>query len=194
MIGRLEEFNREANEMFNLNFVKNPKVVAYRMHYKKIPQFEYHGPIIEEDEVKAVCNDLRKFIQNRDDALCIKHLVPIYQSGLIGEKAKKMFEEAKQKQLEFRQWKTGIQIQDHTISYGEVFYVFLYGKISHKSQRASRGGESPKETYEQWEKSGLYVPLKSRFITALRNYLDYIGRIVEANEEALKDLKSNHLP
>lgn len=190
MITRLEEFNNEAKEMFSLDFVKNPQVAAYSLHHKKTPKFDYNGPIIEKDSVKAICNDLRKFFQNDEDALCLGHLEPIYTSELVDDTAKTLFKSAKDRHMIFEQRKTPIILQGHNPTYGEVFHVFLYGKISHRSQRTGKKGKSLMGIYEQWRKSDLIAPLTYEFIIALRNYVEHIGRIVKANELALRNLKS----
>lgn len=65
-----------------------------------------------------------------------------------------------------------------------VWEVFLYGKISHRS-------EETKDLYDDWERSLGYVPLKDQFITILDYYLHLIDYIISSNNQILKKLRSN---
>ena len=67
----------------------------------------------------------------------------------------------------------------------EILDVFLYGKVSHRT-------DGPSEIHDQWEQGipAMYISLKFEFIMALQSYLTLINNLVYANNQVLKKLKT----
>ena len=183
VISKLEEFNKFAEELFNLSFVKKLQGSGYKMSWKKGEGFktELKGP--DDEAIKAFVNDLRRFFQKGDDTLKIHKLIPIYQSDLIEEAEKKVFNQVMRELDVFNKKTTNHIINGENITNEKVLEVFMYGKFSHRTK-------GTKEVHDKWEEiPPMYISLKNEFVTVLHSYLIFINNIVFANKETLRKLK-----
>lgn len=182
IMSRLKEFNLFANELFNLSFVKKLKDSGYKIHWEKGKgvETELKGP--DDESIKAFVNDIRRFFQKGKDTLKIQKLIPIYQSDLVGESEKKVFNKVISDLDKFNKKTTNHIINGENITNEKVLEVFLYGRFSHRSK-------GTKDIHDKWEEiSPMYIPLKNEFITILHNYLIFINNIFYANNQVLKKL------
>lgn len=185
VVKRLKEFNKFAEELFNLSFVKKLQGSGYKINWKSGAGFaaELRGP--DDEAIKAFVNDIRRFFQKGEDTLKIHRLIPVYTSDLIEESEKKIFNEVMSELDEFNKKTTNHIINGENLTNERVAEVFLYGKFAHRSK-------GTKEVHDKWEEiSPIYISLKNQFITILHNYLIFINNIVYANNQILQRLGSN---
>ena len=176
---KLKEFNKEAKEILDLSFKNKLPGSGVKFSWSKddcIFRSKLRGP--DDESIKAYCNDLRKFIQ-KNDSLKIEKLIPYYMSPLIAQKEKKMFNKEISSINKFLVTSSNHTINGKTYIYKEILEIFLYGKISHSTQ---------KEIHDNLEKTPLYLSLKNVFISVLHRYLILISNIVYINNEVMKVL------
>jgi hypothetical protein len=182
VIEKFEEFNKEAKEIFSLSFKDKLKDSGVSIKWNKFDcllKTELRGP--DDESIKAFCNDLRKFIQ-KNDSLKIEKLIPFYQSELIEQEEKKMFEEERSSIEKFLQTSSNHIFNGKNFTNKEILEIFLYGKFSHRT-------DGKKEIHDKLEKNILYLPLKNVFITILERYLVLINNLVCINNQVLQKLK-----
>jgi hypothetical protein len=178
IIKKFEEFNKEAEPLFKLSFQEKLKGSGVRFSWSKEDKrlkTEFRGP--DDEAIKAYCNDLRKFIQ-KNDSLKIEKLVSFYQSDLINQKDKDLFGQQMSEIDKFLKSSPNHTVNGKTYTNQEILKIFLYGKISHRT-------EGQKEIHDSLEKSPLYLSLKNIFVTILHRYLVLINNLVFINKEVL---------
>lgn len=182
IIKRLTEFNKAACEMFSLSFIEKLKGSGCTINWKRGEGFstKLRGP--DDESTKALCNDLRKFIQ-KNDMLKIEKLIPIYQSDLIQEEEKKLFNRSMSWYEKFKKRLIKVEINGKTYTYKELLEIFLYGKISHWT-------EETKEIHDNLEQMiPVYTLLKNEFILILHGYLRNISNFICVNKKVLEKLE-----
>lgn len=182
VIKKLSEFNKYAEELFNLSFVKKLKGSGHTIAWTKEKGLEtkFRGP--DDEAIKAFVNDIRRFFQKGEDTLKIHKLIPFYQSDLIDESEKRIFNRVISEVNKFNGRSTNHIINEENITNERLLEVFLYGRYSHRSK-------GTKEIHDAWERiPPMYISLKSEFIYALSTYLRFINNILYANNQVLKKL------
>jgi hypothetical protein len=188
VIKRLEEFNKFADELFNSNFVEKLRSgLSHKLKWKSGEGFstESKGPQPISEETKAFVNDIRRFFQKSrfDESLNIYKLVPIYNSDLIENNEKRLFNKCLSEYDKFSNEFAGFVIDGEKITNKRIYKVFLYGRISHRT-------EETKEIYDDWEKiAPTNSSLNYCFIKILREHLRIINNIAYGNKNILKKLK-----
>ena len=185
IIKKLEVFNKFAEELFNLSFVKKLQGSGYKISAKQgeAIKVEFRGP--DDEAIKAFINDIRRFFQKGDDTLKIHKLIPIYQSTFIDDSEKKLFNQVMSELDSFNKQTTNHIINGENITNERILDVFFYGKFSHRTERVS-------EVHDHWERiPPMYISLKNEFITVLHTYLIFINNIVYANNQVLRKFKQN---
>lgn len=181
IIKKLEEFNREAEDLYNLSFkdkLKDSGVTISWSADDKLLKTELKGP--NDETLKAYCNDLRKFIQG-NDSLAIQKLRSLYDSEFINQEYKTGLDNQLRELTEFLESRTNHIINGKNFTNNEIFEIFLYGKLSHRT-------EGTKEKHDELLKSFTYPILKNTFITILESYLCLISNLVYMNKEVIKKL------
>ena len=185
IVNKLKEFNKFAEELFNLSFVKKLHGSGYNMSWKSETGFEaeFRGP--DDEAIKAFVNDIRRFYQKKGDTLRINTLISVYKSDLIEESESKNFNEIMSKLGEFKKKTTNNIINGENLTNERIAEVFLYGRISHRTK-------GTKDVYDKWEKIPLLnVALKNQFITIMHTYLEIVDYIIYTNNQVLQKLDSN---
>lgn len=186
-VQKLQEFNKGAMELFQqMSFIRKPSS-DFNVHRENVMGVtcDYWGP--DEEQIKAVCCDVRKFIQ-KNDALKIEKLIPVYQSSIVPDEAKKIFNKAISELEKFKKQSSQHRIHGWNPTNNELLDVFLYGKVVHRSERPNHRSEKPKDVYDAWERSLSFPSLKSKFVEVLDGYLRAIHKICYANNIALEKL------
>ena len=181
IINKLNEFNKGAEELFSLSFIKKLNGSGCKIKYEreKGVSTEFWGP--DDEAIKAFCNDIRKFIQ-KNDTLKIEKLTPFYKSSLIKKDEKKSFNETIGKLNQFKKKSTNYIINGENLTNEKILNIFIYGKFSHRTK-------GTKDIHDQWEKIiPIYAPLKNEFINILYFFLVTINNIVYTNKKILKKL------
>lgn len=184
VIEKFEEFNKGAKEIFDLSFKDKLKGSGVSFKWSKsdgILRTELRGP--DDETIKAYCNDLRKFIQP-NDSLKIEKLTLFYQSKVVDVKFKKMFGKEMSEIYKFLKKSTNHKINGKDYTNQEILDIFLYGKISHRSEKT-------KDIHDDLSNNILYLSLKNEFINVLIRYLYLINNIVCINNKVLEDLKND---
>lgn len=182
VVKKLNEFNEEAREILNLSFKDQLKDSGVTFKWSRddgIMRREFRGP--NDEAIKAMCNDLRKFIQP-NDSLKIEKLIPFYQSKFVSSKLIKMFAEEMSGINVFLKQSSGHNVNGHDYSNKEVLEIFLYGKFSHRSA-------GKKDKYDALKECVLYPSLKNVFVTVIVRYLYLINNIVVINDKALREIR-----
>jgi len=184
VIDKLNEFNRFAEELFNLSFVQKLKNSGYKVHWEKGKGFktELRGP--DDEAIKAFINDIRRFFQKGriKDSLKIQRLQPFYQSDFVEDSEKEIFNRQISELNSFNNKTTNHIINGENLTNERILEVFLYGRFSHRT-------DGTKNIHDKWEGiPPMYVSLKNEFITILSNYLIVINNIVYANKLVIKKL------
>lgn len=180
-VKKIQDFNKAAIALFSLSFNKKIKDSGYTIKFEKGKgwSYELRGP--DDEAIKALCNDLRKFIQP-NDLLRIHKLIPIYQSDLVQEKEKKIFNQTISEYDKLKNQPTPHTVNKEVLTKQKIFEVFLYGTVSHQT-------EGTKEVHDAWETfPPAYIPLKNEFIIILHEHLRIINNIVYTNNCTLEKL------
>lgn len=177
-IRKLQEFNSEAMELFRLRFVKDYPGSSFSINWKKGEGFktEFKGP--DDESIKALCNDVRKFIQG-NDTLKIEKLVPVYQSDFVGVEERKIFNKAMSELGTLKKTESPHRVNGEALTNQKVLEVFLYGKMSHRT-------EGTKEIYDVWTRSPGYVSMKYTFVRILCKHVRILNNICCANNMILE--------
>ena len=169
IIEKFNDFNKGALEIFNLSFKDKLSGSGIKYSWSREDGFlrsELKCP--DDESIKAFCNDLRKFIQ-KNDSLKIEKLIPFYRSDIIDIKAKEMFYKEMSKIEQFLRSNSNHIINQKNYTNNEILEIFLYGKISHTSQ---------KEAHDRLKNTPLYSSFKNIFIMILFNYLILIRNLI----------------
>ena len=185
IIDKLTEFNKFASELFDLDFVKKLKNSGYSMKWEKGKGFstEWRGP--NDQEIKVLVNDIRRFFQKGKikETLKIHKLIPIYQLDIIDDSEKNIFNKQISELNKFNKKTTNHIINGEDLTNERVLEVFLYGKYSHRT-------EGTKEVHDKWEEiPPIYISLKNEFITILAVYLGLINNIIYVNKKVIEKLQ-----
>lgn len=186
IINKLTEFNKFANELFDLDFVKKLKNSGYSMRWERGKRFstEWRGP--SDQEIKAFVNDIRRFFQKGriKETLKIHRLIPVYQLEVIDKVEKDIFNKQISELEKFNKKTTNHIVNGENLTNERVLEVFLYGKYSHRT-------EGTKEIHDKWEEiSPMYISLKNEFITILTVYLGLVNNVVYANKKVIEKLQN----
>ncbi|MEK6821084.1 MAG: hypothetical protein AABY11_01650, partial [archaeon] len=82
LIARLEDFNKEMVELSKLSFIPKMQGSGLNIRYDKGKGIQVQTRFPEDEAIKAICNDIRKFIQE-NDSLGIKKLKEVYSSEIV---------------------------------------------------------------------------------------------------------------
>jgi hypothetical protein len=185
IIQRLEEFNKFAEELFELDFLKHTPKSGCTMRWEKgkgFTKLEIIGP--DDQDIKAFVNDIRRFFQKGEDTLKIHKLIPIYQLDLVNNSEKKIFNRILSDLDKFNKKATNYRIGEECLTNEKIFEVFMYGRVSHRSK-------GTKDVHDRWEKiPPFYLLLKNEFICILHTYAILLGNVVYANKKVLERLKN----
>jgi hypothetical protein len=185
IINRLNEFNKGANELFEQPFIQKMRNSGLKITAKKgePAKIEVFGP--NDFEIKAFCNDIRKFIQPRTDLLRLARLYPVYQSEIVEPAERKLFNDIINEFENFKKQTTNHTINGENLTNERVLNVFLYGKVVHRSE-----GESTL-VHDFWETIPImYHSLKNEFVSILYAYFTFVNNLVFVNKNVLEKLNN----
>jgi len=180
-IKKLQEFNRAAIEMFSLSFVEKTSKINCTINWNKEKGFSgsYNGP--NDESIKALCNDLRKFIQKNDE-LKIEKLFPIYKGKGILTEEKEIYNKTISEYEKYKKSFSKIEYNGKKYTNGEFLDIFLYGKYSHRSKNI-------KDEHDNLEKfEPIYNLYKFIFVNIVFTYLNVIDNLVYSNNLILERL------
>lgn len=188
MIERLELFNRGASEIDKVKFSEE-----YRKKISAKTNFEtqettYKAP--SDIEIKAYCNDIRKFIQ-KNDLLKIERLQEVYQSNIVPQDCKDMYNQTMSQYERIKKIKPPYLIfplpeEIRDLENHQIFDLFMYGNIVHYS----KNHKEKVEIYQRIEKMPfIFSFLKLQFIRYVDDIWYAISNLFYVNKLVLKHLK-----
>lgn len=178
----LKEFNKGAKEIFESSFNKKCMSINTNISWNdKDKKLNVVNKIPDIESIKAYCNDLRKFIQP-NDLLCINKLIPIYQLDCIKDTEKKLFNQQMSAWEKYKKKDTIFKINQKKYTNEELFEIFLYGKIVHRTPNTS-------EKFDYLEKQLIFKFIESEFVVILRFYLILISNIYCINKTVIDYLE-----
>ncbi|MBS3147429.1 hypothetical protein J4219_00930 [Candidatus Woesearchaeota archaeon] len=179
---RLLEFNAEAQELFELPFIQKMQHSGLKISASKGSplKIEKWGP--DANDTKAICNDLRKFIQP-NDTLNAEKLRKIYDSEEITLDEQKNYESIMAELDRFNKSPANFIKDGTALTNQQIFEIFLYGKISHRT-------EGKKQIHDDWAKNPVWhASIQNEFLLIIAAHMAFVNNLVVLNKTVLKRLE-----
>ncbi|MFA5097036.1 MAG: hypothetical protein WC490_00195 [Candidatus Margulisiibacteriota bacterium] len=181
---KLNDFNKNAEELFAHSFIKKLQNTGVSINWERDKGTSVQLRSPDEESIKAVVNDIRKFLQ-KNDSLKIDKLQNVYKSKNVDKSEKDEYVNILKEREEFENSFAMLTVNSISLKVIDVFNVFLYGKYAHRS-------EGTKDIHDEWESIPvLYELMKNEFIRALHVYIQLISNIVCINKIVIAKLEND---
>jgi len=184
VISKLEDFNRFVKEVFTLSFIqKLSPSYGISLEIDKHGKSKIDLNIPDDESIKAIVSDLRRFFQNGNDTLRIHKLQVYYQAKCIEVSERRFYGEVMSYLATFNSEPSRCEIENGRITNEKVWEVFMYGRFSHRSK-------GTKDVHDAWEKDKvMYAILKVEFVKVLIGYCNILSSLHALNKKIIDRLK-----
>ena len=150
------------------------------MHWEKGVGWDgvYIGP--EEEPIAAVALLLRFFVQN-NESTSLQNMAEAYSALGVHADLAREFVRLRQEVNDGLAQRSNFAIDVETMTYREIFHVFMWGDLAHSGQEA---------TYRAIADSPLYPAFRAEFVSILRWLIRMLLDMREVNKRALAELQT----